>query len=162
MATNTAQKTGVSKKEQGPAPDTIKKAEQQKKREEKNKKRDKVLAFIKANAAVLAPIMDELKLFIHEPGSRGRAKGSGILSKVRDMLLAADKTAGVSELAIFKAFHIGRTEMAGNIRKMILADPAERVWAKLDEKKEAYFVVAKSESTPKDWDGYVPAKKEEL
>ena len=78
-------------------------------------------------------------------------------------LSAHEDGKGLSEMDIFKMFKIGRPMMAAKVRILVLtANPADRVWVAFDEPNEIYNVVGTGAKPPKDWDGYVPAEKENL
>lgn len=75
---------------------------------------------------------------------------------IRDLLLDGEEHA---EMEIFKAFHIGRPEMAGKIR-MFIRNPNfdERLWIHFDEEKEVYQLKGKGKEAPEGWTGFMPAE----
>lgn len=150
---------GTAPAAKSPAPDTIKEKAKQDKRDARKAAVKKILDFMKANPSL--SIMAELKLFVKEPGSRGR-KASPVFASILN-LLKVNGAKGVSEMDIFKNFRIGRPEMAHNIRKALLTEkPADRVWIALDESSETYFIKGTGAKAPEKWDGYIPAEKTDL
>lgn len=92
----------------------------------------------------------------------GKEKKQGQLVEIRNMLVATGAT-GVTEMALFQKYKIGRGEMARNIRAYINAvDENDRVWCTFNAEKETYFCVGKGKDAPKGWDGPLPAQKEKI
>ena len=99
-------------------------------------------------------------------GSGVRASGGGtrnVRTVILDALRESGKT-GLTEMDIFKQFHIGRPEMNTNIRIWIkyVNDPEDRVWVHFDEKAEVYGVVGSGANPPKGWTGYIPKDEDIL
>jgi hypothetical protein len=133
------------------------------KRAERIEARKRVLAFVKANEEQLDTIAADIRLFVgHERAAR--APRASINTALRTAFLAAHEDGkGLSEMEIFKMFKIGRPMMAAKMRILVLtANPTDRVWVAFDEPNETYNVVGTGAKPPKNWDGYVPAEKENL
>ncbi len=96
-------------------------------------------------------------LFIVGTGQRAaRGSVSGQTSEILAIIQEAGED-GVSEMDIFKQFHIGQPEMRNKCRLFLKTDKAsERVWVAFDVPKATYFVVDTGEATPDGWDGYDP------
>lgn len=63
----------------------------------------------------------------------------------------------VQEEEIFKAFKIGRKEVAGILRSNLKnSDPENRQWIKFDIENGVYSYVSMGINPPANWDGYVP------
>ena len=119
--------------------------------------RGRIMTFLADNAETLGALKGDIELFIGKGGARAGVPGANF--ELRDALVAAgDK--GISEMDIFKKYHVGRNEMKVKIRIFLLTpNPADRVWVTFDESKEIYKVVGKGEKAPAGWDGYVPTAK---
>lgn len=157
---STAEKKGIvtNKVKTGPAPDSVKAAERQKKREERAAAAKRILAFLAENTDL--PVLADIRLFVKQPGQRGRRK-SNVLAQIAEMLATAGAN-GVSELVLFKQFHVGRKEMASMIRKAIMPEDADaRLWIRFDADKEVYSLMGKGAVPPKGWSGFVPAENRE-
>jgi len=116
----------------------------------------RVLQFVKDNADSLKGIADDIRSLIGTGATRASVGVKGINSDLRDAFLTAgDK--GLTEMDIFKAFHIGRPEMVTKIRILVLCpNVADRVWVKFNEQTETYHVVGTGAKAPADWTGYNP------
>jgi hypothetical protein len=122
--------------------------------------RARVLKFVEANSKELGTLADDLKFLCGRGGRRVVGLQASINTAIRT---AFAEKGSLSEMDIFKMFKIGRPEMVGKIRRMILtANPADRLWVKFDEKTEIYTVIAKGPTPPDGWTGYVPSEKDEL
>lgn len=87
-------------------------------------------------------------------GSGSRARRTNTINTIlRDLFLEQKE---ISEMDIFKNFHIGRPEMGIKIRIFVKVQPEDRIWVVFDEENEIYRMVAKGPKAPKDWEGYVP------
>lgn len=136
------------------------KAKMKKLAEARKSARGRIMTFLGENAEQLGALKGDIELFIGKGGARVGVPGANF--ELRDALVAAgDK--GVTEMDIFKKYHVGRNEMKVKIRVFLLTpNPADRVWVAFDESKELYKVVGKGEKPPAGWDGYVPQAKKEL
>lgn len=133
------------------------KAKMKKLAEARKAARSRIVTFLSENAEQLGALKGDIELFIGKGGARVGVPGANF--ELRDALVAAgDK--GISEMDIFKKYHVGRNEMKVKIRIFLLTpNPADRVWVTFDETKETYKVVGKGEKPPAGWDGYVPSAK---
>lgn len=120
----------------------------------------RVVQFVKDNAKDLGSIADDIKILIGARGpSATRAPGvsKSINSELRALLL---EKKSLSEMDIFKTFHIGRPEMTNKARVLVLCpNPADRVWIKFDDAKEVYVVVGTGATPPAGFAGYIPEAK---
>lgn len=121
----------------------------------------RIRAFVSANVENLGPIAKDLNMVLGS-GTRGpRTAGSTrtVNTELRDAFISAgDK--GLSEIELFKRFKIGRPEMVGKCRVLVLCpNPSDRLWVKFNEADETYYVEGKGENPPEDWEGYVPSAK---
>ena len=89
--------------------------------------------------------------------STGKASSNKAL---RDFFLEKNE---ISEMEVFKKFHIGRPEMGIKICIFLKgSEPKDRIWVKLFEDKEVYKLVGKGPKPPKGWNGYLPVDLQEL
>jgi hypothetical protein len=144
-------------------PDEQKKLEA--KRAERKAARQRVIEAIKKiNDPKLAA---DVMLFLGKEQGPRRAPTASVNFALREALLKAG-AAGLSELDVFRQFHIGQPEMVTKVRILVLTpSKKDRVWVKYFEPEAGkefgvYRVVGVGENPPKDWDGYVPAEKEQL
>lgn len=94
-------------------------------------------------------------------GSSGLRK-NGANQAILNRIIEAGDT-GVSEMDIFKEFHIGRPDMKNKIRAFIKnVAPDERVWIAFNEDTESYSVAGYGAQAPKGWAGWVPADQVDL
>ena len=92
-------------------------------------------------------------------GTGQRAARGSVAGQTSEILTAIKEAGsdGLSELDIFKRFHIGRPEMKNKCRLFLKTDKAsDRVWVAFDNVTEMYSVVSEGEETPEGWDGYDP------
>ncbi len=141
------------------------KAEERKALYEKKKSaRVRIAQFLAENAEQLGSLKDDIELFLGRAGTR-RSRGTGVASlnfQIRKAFLDAMPD-GLSEMDIFKQFHIGRPEMLNKIRLMILTpNPEDKVWVTFDDATETYNVVGTGKDAPTGWTGYLPAEMRQL
>lgn len=121
----------------------------------------RVLQFVKDNLKDLGPIADDIKVLIGARGPNAHSAVPGVTRTVNADLRTAflDKKA-LSEMDIFKQFHLGRPEMVNKRRVLVLCpNPADRVWVDFDEKTETYIVVGTGPTPPTGFTGYIPQAK---
>ncbi len=125
--------------------------------------RKRVLAFVKENVDQLGSLADDIRAFVGTEHAARVVKASINQALKTAFLEAHAAKKGLTEMDIFKMFKIGRPEMVGKCRILVLCpNPADRVWVKFDESTETYNVVGTGANPPKDWTGYVPSAKESL
>jgi len=140
-----------------------KKAAQEVKAKARKEAKDRIVAFLKANADELGALKGDIELFIGKgQAQRGKVVSKSVNSELRAAFIEAGD-AGLSEMDIFKKFKIGRPEMATKIRILVLCPNTEdRIWVKFNEPTETYHIVGVGTAAPEGWDGYVPAEKVNL
>jgi hypothetical protein len=132
------------------------------KKAERKAARSRILNFLKDNSEKLGPLAKDIQMFIGSGAGRTVGAVKSVNSDLRAAFLAAG-TKGLSEMEIFKSFKIGRPEMVTKIRILVLCpNTNDRVWVKFNEATETYHVVGQGTNPPKDWDGYIPSKKDAL
>lgn len=168
-ATNkTAEKVTISKSDVGTVNAVMGKAADEK----KAKKAARKASQKAAKAVIFSAITDEkvaktlpesllaaLKaLYAKAPTSGG--SGTGLTDKVAAMFAALEIGGAIDELAMFKAFKIGRGEMRKRAR-LLLRDalPAERLWIAFDEASEAWVLKGKGANAPAGWRGFLPVEE---
>lgn len=134
-------------------------------KERKKTAKARVLQFVKDNEKDLGGIAEDVKLLI---GARGPSavRAVGVVKSVNADLKAAfaadfaGAKAGLTEMDIFKTYHVGRPEMANKMRFFVLgADATKHVWVEFDEAKETYFCRGVGATPPAGFKGYVPEAK---
>lgn len=126
----------------------------------------RVVQFLKDNKEQLGAVYDDLALFfaaeLRTPAGP-KATKSPVAPSINAELKAALEQGPLSELDVFRKFHIGRPEMKLKIRAFILTPKVEdRVWVAFDEASESYSIVGRGEAAPEGWTGYLPQAKAEL
>jgi hypothetical protein len=133
------------------------KAKVKKLQEARKAARGRIVTFLNENADQLGALKADIELFIGKGGARVGVPGANF--ELRDALIAAGAK-GMSELDIFKKYHVGRNEMKVKIRIFLLTpNPVDRVWVTFDEASETYKVVGAGEKAPAGWTGYDPSAK---
>ena len=125
--------------------------------------RARIAKFVTGNKAELGTLVDDITLFIGKGSGRtSRSVGVNINVQIRSAFLAATDHV-LSEMDIFKTFHIGRPEMVAVTRKLILVpNPEDRIWIEFDEQAELYRVKGAGAEAPTGWIGYLPAEARQL
>jgi hypothetical protein len=123
----------------------------------KSEAKVRVLQFLKDNGPSLGTVANDIKMLIGARGPSG-TRAPGLVKSINSDLRAAflDKKS-ISEMDVFKTYHIGRPEMTNKIRVLVLCpNKADRVWVKLDDVGEKYDVVGVGAKAPDGWTGYDP------
>ena len=128
-------------------------------KERKTAARARVLQFVKDNEKDLGPLAADIKLLSGAGTGSPRAVGvsKSINSELRAAFIAKK---ALTEMEVFKTFHIGRPEMVNKARVLVLCpNPADRVWIAFDDKTETYNVVGTGPNPPAGFKGYIPEAK---
>lgn len=95
-------------------------------------------------------------------GSGQRSSGS---NGINNLLYKAFKTNGsLTEMEVFKQFHIGRPDMKNKIRIFIkfMPTPEDRIWVSFNPETEVYTMDGTGPNPPEGWDGYVIVEEDVL
>jgi len=132
-------------------------ADKEAKKEVRNEAKKFVHEFMKAELDTDANLYKALKLLIGDGTRRAgnRVARASVNAALRQEFLDNDV---LSEMDIFKKFHIGRPEMVTKIRIFILEkNPEDRIWIKFYPDTEEYKLEGTGVESPANWDGYLPA-----
>jgi hypothetical protein len=130
-------------------------------KERKKAARVRVLEFVKANVKDLGPLASDLTLLAGAGGSGKPRASTGVVRTINaDIRAAFIEKKSLSEMDIFKTFHIGRPEMVNKRRVLVMCpNPADRLWVEFDEKAEVYNLVGTGPTPPAGFVGYIPEAK---
>jgi hypothetical protein len=130
-------------------------------KERKATARAKVLQFVKDNEKDLGPLAADIRLLAGAGSGERKPAAVGVTRSINQDLRAAfleKKT--LSEMDIFKTFHIGRPEMVNKMRVFVLVpNAADRIWVAFDDKAEVYNLVGTGAEPPAGFTGYIPTAK---
>ncbi len=136
------------------------KAEIKRRRDEKNAAlKTLIVLVVGSKDKVITEEMYELaKLAMPKNGGgAGGTKKASMMNLVGDMF--AEKEV-ISEIEIFNELHIGRSEMAKNIKLLIKNfKPENRTWIHFDAENGEYIVEGRGEEMPDGWTGYTPVEE---
>lgn len=124
------------------------------KKAEAKKKRDAARSIIRnfLNTCEDIALKNAITLFV---GSGQRASG---VSGVNNLLYAAFKEHGsLTEMEVFKQFHIGRPDMKNKVRIFIkfMPTPEDRIWVSFNPETETYTMDGEGANPPEGWEGYI-------
>ena len=135
------------------------KAEIKRRRDEKNAALKTLITLVvDSKDLTITPEMTELaKLAMPKNGGGSGIKKSSMMNLVGGLFTDKDV---VDEIEVFNELHIGRSEMAKNIKLLIKNfKPEFRTWIKFDAENGEYIVEGRGADTPKDWTGYTPVEE---
>lgn len=124
------------------------------KKAEAKKKRDSARSIIREflNTCEDVALKTAITLFV---GSGQRASG---VSGINNLLYEAFKEKGsLTEMEVFKQFHIGRPDMKNKVRIFIkfMPTPEDRIWVSFNPETETYTMDGAGANPPEGWKGYI-------
>lgn len=124
------------------------------KKAEAKKKRDSARSIVRdfLNTCEDVALKTAITLFV---GSGQRSSG---VSGVNNLLYEAFKKNGsLTEMEVFKQFHIGRPDMKNKVRIFIkfMPTPEDRIWVSFNQETETYTMDGEGANPPEGWTGYI-------